>query len=171
MSVRSRKACIFYIWIMKKTGMWRNSLRFRWSSNEIFRYFIGNKIVLTISKNHSIYLLKVSFFGNFYVDLSTMKKMTLDKVKDKYIGKKGTPKRDEYEFDLQIDLIGEMIKSVRKERNLTQEELGQLVGVQKSQISKLEKGSKNVTIATILKIFDALKAQIKFKVELMEKAA
>jgi len=100
-----------------------------------------------------------------------MKKMTLDKVKDKYIGKKGTPKRDEYEFDLQIDLIGEMIKSVRKERNLTQEELGQLVGVQKSLISKLEKGSKNVTIATILKIFDALKAQIKFKVELMEKAA
>ena len=97
-----------------------------------------------------------------------MKKMTLDQAKDKYIGKKGTPKRDEYEFDLQIDLIGEMIKNVRKERNLTQEELGQLVGVQKSQISKLEKGSKNVTIATILKVFDALKAQIRFKVELME---
>ena len=94
--------------------------------------------------------------------------MTLDQAKDKYIGKKGTPKRDEYEFDVQIDLIGEMIKNVRKERNLTQEELGQLVGVQKSQISKLEKGSKNVTIATILKVFDALKAQIRFKVELME---
>jgi len=41
-----------------------------------------------------------------------------------------------------------------------------LFDVQKSQISKLEKGSKNVTIATILKVFDALKAQIKFKVEL-----
>jgi len=78
-----------------------------------------------------------------------MKKMTLDQVKDKYIG-------------------GEMIKNVRKERNLTQEELGQLVGVQKSQISKLEKGSKNVTIATVLKVFDALKAQIKFKVELLD---
>lgn len=99
-----------------------------------------------------------------------MKKMTLDQVKDKYIGKKGAPKRDQYEFDLQLDLIGEMIKNIRKERNLTQEELGQLVGVQKSQISKLEKGSKNVTIATILKIFDALKAQIKFKVELMDAA-
>ena len=96
--------------------------------------------------------------------------MTLDQAKDKYIGKKGTPGRDVYEFDLQIDLIGEMIKNVRKERNLTQEELGQLVGVQKSQISKLEKGSKNVTIATILKVFDALKAQIRFKVELMEVA-
>ena len=97
-----------------------------------------------------------------------MKKMTLDQAKDKYIGKKGMPRRDAYEFDLQIDLIGEMIKNVRKERNLTQEELGQLVGVQKSQISKLEKGSKNVTIATILKIFDALKAQIRFKVELTD---
>ncbi len=64
-----------------------------------------------------------------------------------------------------------MIKNVRKERNLTQEELGQLVGVQKAQISKLEKGSKNVTIATILKVFDALKAQIKFKVELIDAVA
>ncbi len=100
-----------------------------------------------------------------------MKKITLDEAKDKYIGKKGTPGRDQYEFDLQIDLIGEMIKNVRKERSLTQEELGQLVGVQKSQISKLEKGSKNVTIATILKVFDALKAQIKFKVELIDVVA
>jgi len=87
-----------------------------------------------------------------------MKKTKLNQAKDKYIGKKGTPQRDQYEFDLQIDLIGEMIKNVRKERNLTQEELGELVGVQKSQISKLEKGSKNVTIA-------------KFKVELMDAAA
>ena len=100
-----------------------------------------------------------------------MKKITLDQAKEKYIGKKGTLERDQYEFDLQIDLIGEMIKNVRKERNLTQEELGQLVGVQKAQISKLEKGSKNVTIATILKVFDALKAQIKFKVELMDAVA
>ena len=82
-----------------------------------------------------------------------------------------------YKFDirfgmtiLQIDLIGEMIKNLRKERNLTQEELGQLVGVQKSQISKLKKGSKNVTIVTILKVFDALKAQIRFKVELTDVA-
>lgn len=99
-----------------------------------------------------------------------MKKMTLDQAKDKYIGKAGTPKRDQYEFDLQVDLIGEMIKNTRKERNLTQEELGQLVGVQKSQISKLEKGSKNVTIATILKVFTALKAEVKFRVELLDSA-
>ena len=98
-----------------------------------------------------------------------IKKFNLDQVKDKFVGKIGTPKRDQYEFELKMELIGEMIKKVRKERNLTQEELGKLGGVQKAQISKLEKGSKNVTIATILKIFDALKAKIKFQVEILDK--
>lgn len=65
-----------------------------------------------------------------------------------------------------MDLLGEMIKSVRKERNLTQEQLGKLIGVQKSQISKLERNTKNVTIETILNVFRALKANVKFSVEL-----
>ena len=73
-----------------------------------------------------------------------MKKMALYEVKNNYIGKPGTLKRDQYEFDLSMDLIGEMIKKARKERNLTQEELGKLIGVQRAQISKLEKGSKNI---------------------------
>ncbi len=59
-----------------------------------------------------------------------------------------------------------MIKSVRKKRNLTQEQLGELIGVQKSQISKLERNTKNVTIETILKVFSALKANVKFSVEM-----
>ncbi len=96
------------------------------------------------------------------------KMMTLDQLKDKHIGKVGTKKRDQYEFELRVDLLGEMIKSVRKERNLTQEQLGSLVGVQKAQISKLERNAKNVTIETILKVFAALKANIKFSVELNE---
>jgi len=62
--------------------------------------------------------------------------------------------------------LGEMIKSVRKERKLTQEQLGELIGVQKSQISKLERSAKNVTIETILKVFNALKANIKFSVQM-----
>jgi len=95
-----------------------------------------------------------------------MKQLTLDQVKDKFIGKKGTFKRNEYEFDLKMDLVGEMIKQVRQERNLTQKELGELIGVQKAQISKLEKGTKNVTIATLVKVFQALKANVKFKIEL-----
>lgn len=95
------------------------------------------------------------------------KTVSLDQIKNKYIGEIGSAKRELYEVELKLDLIGEMIKSARKERNLTQEELGKLIGVQKSQISKLENGASNVTIGTILKVFEALKAKVNFKVELL----
>jgi len=95
------------------------------------------------------------------------KTVSLDQIKDKYIGKVGTTNREIYEIELKLDLIGEMIKSARKKRKLTQEELGNLIGVQKSQISKLENGASNVTIGTILKVFEALKAKVNFKVELL----
>ena len=94
------------------------------------------------------------------------RRMTLDQMKDKHIGEIGSEERDKYEFDLRLDVLGEMIKSVRKERHLTQEQLGELIGVQKSQISKLESNAKNVTIETILKVFKALKANIKFSIEM-----
>jgi len=95
-----------------------------------------------------------------------MKMMTLDQMKDKDIGKIGTSERDKYEFDLKMEVLGNMIKSVRKERKLTQQQLGELIGVQKSQISKLERNTKNVTIETILKVFRALKANVKFRIEM-----
>ena len=94
--------------------------------------------------------------------------MTLDQLKDKHLGKVGTPDRDRYEFDLKIEILAEMIKAVRKERNMTQEDLGKLIGVQKAQISKLERNTKNVTLDTILKVFEALQAKIKFSVQINE---
>jgi HTH-type transcriptional regulator/antitoxin HipB len=59
-----------------------------------------------------------------------------------------------------------MIKEARDKRGLTQSQLGKLVGVQKAQISKLEKSAKNVTFATIMKIFDALNAKLTISVEM-----
>ncbi len=97
-----------------------------------------------------------------------MKTHSLDEAQDKLIGKIGTPRRDQFEFELKLDLIGDMIKTARKERNLTQEQLGKIIGVKKSQISKLENNAKNVTIETIMKVFEALKAKVNFKVELMK---
>jgi len=67
-----------------------------------------------------------------------------------------------------LELIGDMIKVARKERQLTQEQLGELIGAQKSQISKLKNNTKNVTIGTILKVFEALKTKVNFKVELLQ---
>ncbi len=95
-----------------------------------------------------------------------MKVYTLDQVQDKLIGKIGTPEREVFEYELQMDLIGKAIKQTRQERNLTQEELGKLIGVQKAQISRLENNASNVTMDTLLRVFAALKAKVKLHVEL-----
>ena len=95
-----------------------------------------------------------------------MKVHTLNQVQDKLIGKKGTARRDKFEHDLQIALIGGAIKQSRLERHLTQEDLGKLVGVQKAQISRLENNASNITIETLVRIFTAMKAKVKLQVEL-----
>jgi DNA-binding XRE family transcriptional regulator len=95
-----------------------------------------------------------------------VKSYSLEEMKDEFIGKVGTKERDEYEYELRMDVLGKMIKTARQERNLTQEQLGELVGVQKSQISKLESSANSATIDTILKVFRALKAEINFNVKI-----
>jgi HTH-type transcriptional regulator / antitoxin HipB len=95
-----------------------------------------------------------------------IKTYTLAEMKDKYIGKIGTKERDEYEYELRMDVLGKMIKAARQERNLTQGELGKLIGVQKAQISKLESSANSATIDTVIKVFKALKAEINFNVKI-----
>ncbi|ALO17249.1 antitoxin HipB [Salinivirga cyanobacteriivorans] len=93
-----------------------------------------------------------------------MKTYSLENLTDKYVGKRGTKERDQFEFELKLDILGDMIKKARKERKLTQEQLGRLVGVQKAQISKIENNAKDVRFSTILRVFEALKATVKMTV-------
>lgn len=93
--------------------------------------------------------------------------VSLDSLINKHIGERGTPKRETFENELRLDLLGQALKHARQERNLTQEELGQMVGVQKAQISKLENSVKSARIETVLKVFDALGAKVNFQVELI----
>jgi len=95
-----------------------------------------------------------------------MKTYTLDHAEDLLIGKKGTKEREEYEFELKLELIGDIIKTARKKRALTQEQLGELVGVKKAQISRLENSTGNVTFETVLRILNALGAKLSFKLEM-----
>lgn len=95
-----------------------------------------------------------------------MKTTSLAEMKNEFIGKVGTRERDEYEYELRMGVLGQMIKAARKERHLTQEELGKLIGVKKAQISKLENSANSATIDTIIKVFKALKAEINFNVKL-----
>ena len=100
------------------------------------------------------------------METKEVKTYTLAEMKNKYIGNIDTKERDEYEYELRMDILGKMIKTARQERHLSQEELGRLVGVQKAQISKLESSANSATIDTILKVFKALKAEINFNVKL-----
>lgn len=98
-----------------------------------------------------------------------MKTYSLENLTDKYIGKKGTKKRNEFENELRLDLLGQAIKQARQERNLTQEELGELVGVKKAQISKIENSTTDARFTTIMKVFEALGAKVNFNVEIDDK--
>ncbi len=95
-----------------------------------------------------------------------LKIFTFEQIKNEFIGENSTEKRNLYEQTLQLEVLGDLIKKVRLERNLTQEELGKLIGVQRAQISKLEKNTTNVRMDTILRVFSALKATISFNIEL-----
>lgn len=95
-----------------------------------------------------------------------MKSYKISEAEDLLIGKKGTKERENYEFELKLELIGDMIKIARKKRSLTQAELGEMIGVKKAQISRLENSSGNVTLETVMKIFNALGAQLNFNLQI-----
>jgi DNA-binding XRE family transcriptional regulator len=96
---------------------------------------------------------------------SKIKTYSLEELTDKYIGEKGSANREQFEFDLKLEILGDMIKKARTEQHLTQEQLGKLIGVQKAQISKIENNAKDVRFSTILRVFEALKAKVKMTVE------
>lgn len=87
--------------------------------------------------------------------MTELKLYTHEEMLDAVVGAKGTPGRDKYEADIDNFLIGEAIKKARESKNLTQEQLGELMEVQKAQISKIESG-KSITFSTIVRAFKAL---------------
>lgn len=58
--------------------------------------------------------------------------------------------------ELNAYFVGEAIKKARQAQNLTQEELGERIGVQRAQISRLEKGKSVITLPTMSRVFRAL---------------
>lgn len=94
-----------------------------------------------------------------------MKLKTIDQLTDTVIGKRGTPKRERFEYELQMDILGTMIRDARKRKRLSQEQLGLLVGVQKAQISKIENNTKNFRLDTILRVLQALGMRVTLSVE------
>ena len=89
----------------------------------------------------------------------------IDELTDEFIGKRGTPEREKFEYELRMDIMGTMIREARKRKNLSQEQLGALIGVQKAQVSKIENNTKNFRLETILRAMNALGMKVKLSVE------
>ena len=87
-----------------------------------------------------------------------MKTYKIEEVEDILLGTRGTTQREYYEQELDEFYIGEAIRKARLSKNLTQEELGARIGVQRAQISRIEKG-KNITLANISRLMKAMEIQ------------
>ncbi len=91
--------------------------------------------------------------------IGNMKLYSLEEVKDELIGKVGTPERDEHERKVEEAVhayqIGEAIKAERLKQNLTQKELGEKIGVQRTQISRMERGC-SISLSIMGRAFKAL---------------
>lgn len=102
--------------------------------------------------------------------MSRQQLYTHEEMLDKVLGQQGTTARDQYEDDMNSFLMGEAIKKARQSKHLTQEQLGEMMGVKKAQVSRIE-GGKNLTLATIARAFKAMGLSATFEVQGIGKVA
>lgn len=81
-----------------------------------------------------------------------METYTLDDIKKEVYGEVGTPRRDKIEAELASLRIGIQIRNAREARKMTQSQLAEKIGKERSFISKVESDGKNLTLSTLYDI-------------------
>ncbi len=94
-----------------------------------------------------------------------MKTISNEEILNEFIGAPDTPERISFENELKADVLAFKLKELRQERQLTQSQLAEKLGMGKGQISKIENGKFNLTLATINRIATALGAKINFDLQ------
>lgn len=79
---------------------------------------------------------------------------SLDQFINEKIGKVGTENRDEFENEYDTFKLGVLIQQAREDKGLTQEQLANLAGTNKSYISKLERNLKDIRFSTLQRIIN-----------------
>ena len=100
-------------------------------------------------------------------DMEKMKVYTHDQALDMTLGKKGSPARDAYDAKVEDYLVGLAIRRARESKELTQEQLGERIGVQRARICSIEKGV-NLRLSTLRRIFSALDMEVKLDIANMD---
>jgi DNA-binding XRE family transcriptional regulator len=79
---------------------------------------------------------------------------TWAEIKDRVYGEKGTERRDNLERESESFKIGLLMKKARESRNMTQEELGQIIDKKRTYISRVENNGSNITLSTLFDIVE-----------------
>ena len=77
---------------------------------------------------------------------------TLDQILDKKYGQKGQPKRDKWEQGFESFHLGFLLEEARTKLGMTQQELAEKCGTNKSYISRIENNESDIRLSTLLKI-------------------
>lgn len=92
---------------------------------------------------------------------------TWSDIKDRVYGKKGSARRDGLERDVEAFKIGLLLKDARESKNLTQEELGQIIDKKRTYISRVENDGSNITLKTLYEIVEkGLCGKVKISIEI-----
>ncbi len=92
---------------------------------------------------------------------------TWKEIKDEVYGKKGTKRRDELERDFETFKISILLREAREKRNMTQEQLGQIVNKKRTYISRVENDGSNITLKTLFDIVEkGLGGKVQISIEI-----
>jgi DNA-binding XRE family transcriptional regulator len=92
---------------------------------------------------------------------------TLDQILDKKYGKKGQAKREQWEQQFEAFRLGVLLEEARTKLGMTQEELAEKCGTNKSYISRIENNSSDIRLSTLMKIIQqGLGGQLKLTLQL-----
>ncbi len=85
---------------------------------------------------------------------------SMDAVLDELYGKIGTKEREEFRNEAYAFCVGQVILDARKQMKITQSELAEKVGVDKSYISRIERGNIEPGAGLFYRIIEALGCRI-----------
>src|SRR5690554_2675929 len=97
----------------------------------------------------------------------TMETKSWKDIKDSVYGEKGTERRDELERDFESFKIGILLKKAREQRQMTQDQLAELLDKKRTYISRVENNGSNLTLKTLYDIVEkGLGGKVKISIEL-----
>ena len=92
---------------------------------------------------------------------------TLDQILHKKYGKKGAIKREQWEQQFEAFRLGILLEEARTKRGMTQEQLAEKCGTNKSYISRIENNSSDIRLSTLMKIIqEGLGGHLKLTLQL-----